>query len=339
MTNPDEDDDLSTQDRGDDFAPGDEAADDKSGDEAADDKSGDGAADDKSGGEADDAAEKAVEKARDEKGRFAKKEEEEEEEEEDDGDEDARRQNFPIRLNKAKEQRDAAVARAEAAERELQAIRAGKPAPAAEKPDPGKVINDKLDALYEQVEELRADGDTKAAARLQREIDALNRELSKMEIEPIAVEQASRLTENERYNAMLDTLESEINVLNPQHEDFDPDAVRALTFYTEAHEKMGMPATKALQQAAKVVFGYAATKPAAKSDAGKDAPAKKDEKVVPIKKTDVSKAVDTAKKQPPDMADRGVNPDDKELDPDKLSDEDFAKLPESKKAQMRGDFG
>jgi hypothetical protein len=336
---PDNDDeDLDSQDRGDvvddDTDKGDDADKDDGKKDDADDE--DGA--DKDDADKDEAPDKKDDKARDDKGRFAKKDDKSDEDEDDEGeddedDEDAdKKQNLPIRLNKARQQRDAA--RTEAAQLRARVEALEKASKKDEIEDPADAINAKLDGLYEQVEEARADGDAKAAAKLQREIDGLNRQLTTLEAEKVATRTSTVMTENERYNALLDTLEADIDVLNPNHDDFDPQAVKSLEWYTAAHEKMGMSADKALRQAARVVFGYGGAKPDVKKAADK-----KDDKKAPDKKPDAKKAADTNKRQPPDLSDRGVNKDDQEIDPDKLDDAEWDKLPESKKAQLRGDNG
>lgn len=333
---PDNDDeDLDSQDRGDvvddDTDKGDDAdKDDGKKDDADDDEDGADKDDDAEGGKKDD-------KARDGKGRFAKKDDKSDEDEDDEDDEDDpadKNQNLPIRLNKARQQRDAA--RTEAAQLRARVEALEKASKKDEIEDPADAINAKLDELYEQVEEARADGDSKVAAKLQREIDGLNRQLTTLEAEKVATRTSTVMTENERYNALLDTLEADIDVLNPNHDDFDPQAVKSLEWYTAAHEKMGMSADKALRQAARVVFGYGTKSVDKKDDKAAD---KKDDKKTPDKKPDAKKAADTNKRQPPDLSDRGVNKDDQEIDPDNLDDAEWDKLPESKKAQLRGDNG
>ena len=56
------------------------------------------------------------------------------------------------------------------------------------------------------------------------------------------------------------------------------------------------------------------------------------------KGTDIKKALDREKKQPPDASDRGVNKDSTKIRVGDLDDETFSALPESKKAQLRGDY-
>lgn len=304
-------------------------------------------------------------RARDDKGRFAKKpdekkadekksdekkaedeesgdeEGEEDEESEDDEDEESednedtdkgkkgKVDNAAIRINKLKAQRDQERQAREALEARLAALEQASKKDATPPKDPIAEINAQLDDLYVQVEEARADNNLKQAAALQRQIDAANREIVKLEATQIASATTSEAQENARYDAMLDRFESEIDLINPQSDGFDRNAVKALEFHVQAYEKMGMKPTKALQTAVGLLFPNV-EKPVEDKKV-EDKPAKK--------KVDVQKAIDTQKKQPPDTSDRGTNRDDSSVKPSALSEDEWEKLPESKKAQLRGDFG
>ena len=239
--------------------------------------------------------------------------------------------NAAVRLDRMREQRDRERAAREDAERRLAALEmASKPAEPAV--DPLKVLDGEIDSLYEQVEEARLDGDAKLAAQLQRQLDTKKEERIEFKTERVVSRSTVEASENARYDSLLDQLESEISVINPRHDDFDPEAVKALEFYVAAHEKMGMSATRALIAARNVVFGAArapAQAAAPPATAGKP----------PVKKTDLGKVADTQRRQPPDVANKGSDKDDITIDPDKLSDEEWDKLPKSKRAAMRGDHG
>lgn len=289
-------------------------------------------------------------KDRDPKGRFAGKDkvkvkvtekepepeddEAEDEEPVEDEDEDGK-QNFPIRLNKAKSQRDEARAQAaRAAERaaeleaELKEARGGKEKPKS----PVDVINEKLDLLYEQVEDARADANVKEAATLQRQIDAYNREITRFEAQNVAQRTTTVAQQNSMYNSMVEYLESNYAVLDPNNEDeYSQKLADELQFQVEAYEKMDLDPASALRRAATLLFRV---DPFAKKRVGAPAAAPKPEG----KKSDVGRAVDVSKRQPPDTSTRGVNKDSSKIKVADLSDEDLEKLPASKKAEMRGDF-
>lgn len=343
----DEDTDLDTADRGDNLTPA--KTDEKK--DAKPDAKADG-----DEGEKDEDDDKDSGQPRDKQGRFAKDGKPDPEDDEDDGEEDEEddegeesdgsRKNYPIRFNKMKQQRDTALSRAEAAEAKLRELGQQSGATDKGKEDPVAKLETELDALYLQAEEARADGDTKKAAALQRDIDSKNREIVEHKTRAISSTVSTKAQEAARYDTMLDVLEATVDKLDPNSDAFDPASVRLMDFHVQAYEKMGLSAPKALRQAAKLLFGvdpFDKRKPAKSADAddGEDkknkADAKKPEKKEE-KKVDVGKAVDTMKKQPPDASDRGVNKDDTKINPRELSEEEFDALPESKKAQLRGDL-
>lgn len=279
---------------------------------------------------------------RDESGRFKKKEKEPEktEEEVDDEEEEDDKQNFPIRLNKAKKQRDEFKSALEQTQARLAQLEA-QIAQQNKKPevDPAKEISDALDTLYEQVEEARLNSDAKGAAKLQREIDAKNRQLAQIEAQKIASKVSTQTQLDAQYDAMIDVVEAAFPQLVKGTEEYDPEAVRDLEFQITAYEKMGMNSPAALRKAVKVLFREDPFVPAKKKvEKEEEVPEKKVEKKPEAKKTDVKKAAETQKKQPPDSSSQGLNRDDTKIRPSALSEEEFDKLPESKKRELRGDF-
>jgi len=299
------------------------------------------------------------EAARDDKGRFASKDpeapEEEEEEEkpvveepaepEDEGDEgddegkpvNKDDKNYAIRLAKAQLQRDAARAeKAELAER-LAAIEAklaaATPAAPAPKADPRAELELHADGLYEKVEAARADGDVKQAALLQRELDKVNRQINRYEASAIASNTTGRVSENQTYNSMLDTAETVIDAINPNSPDFDRAAVTELQETIEAYEARGFRPSEALNKAIKAIYRVdlaSGVLPQIRAEAPAPKPAPR--------KPNVAKAVDAANRQPPDASSRGSNRDDGKVTISQLSEDDLAKLPASKRAELRGDF-
>lgn len=262
------------------------------------------------------------EQPRDAQGRFVSKDQPAEEGEE----------NLPIRLNKAKAQRDAERARADALEAELRALRAQQQPKQEAAPDPVAALNAEIDSLYEKIEDARLDGDAKTAAQLQRQLDSKNRELVKLE----AVQETRQLTLAEQhaaqYDAMLDVLEAQIDVLNPASENYDHRVVAELEFQVQAYEKAGLSAPQALSRACSLLFRIdpAGGKPSAMAAVP--------EKPKPEpKKPDIEKALDTARRQPPDMTTKGVDAGVQSIDVTRLTDEEFDALPEAVKRRLRGD--
>lgn len=196
------------------------------------------------------------------------------------------------------------------------------------------------DKLYEQVEALRADGDTKGAAKMQREIDDANQRIADIKATMVARQAAFVANENRAYDQMLERLESALPVMNPDAPEFDRTVVEEMEFQVQAYEKMGLPPTQALRRAALLIFRedpFAPRPPAAKTEA---APAAKaPEAPTPAKKpTNVAKNIDAANRTPPEVAHKSDSGDGKGTKSIyDMTDEEMAALPPTVLARMRGD--
>lgn len=203
-----------------------------------------------------------------------------------------------------------------------------------------KELTEQRDALYEKVETLRADGDTKGAAAAQREIDDYNLKIADAHADLRARQAAFAATENSNYDAMLDHLETAQPVMDPNSPEFDGAVVREMEFQVQAYEKMGLTPTQALRRAATLIFRedpFAARKAEAKptDKTTVQPPAAKPEK----KPTDVKKNIEAANKTPAQVehkSDLGDLSGTKSVND--MSDEEFAALPASVLARKRGDM-
>jgi hypothetical protein len=197
-------------------------------------------------------------------------------------------------------------------------------------------LKEELEGLYESVEDLRADGKAKDAARAQRRIDEIRGELSEIRQTAKARQEAFLVAENREYDRMIDYLEAVRPIVKEGSEDFDQDTVNELQFQIKAYEAAGLSPTKALRRACALLFVEDPFAPSAKSE--ESAKGAKTEKTTLKKTTDVKKNLDAAKKQPA-VAERSETGDrGKKVDVSKLSDEEFAALPKSKLAELGGDF-
>lgn len=197
-----------------------------------------------------------------------------------------------------------------------------------------KEILDSRDKMYEEVEALRADGDTKGAAKMQRQIDDANQRVADIKASMVARQAAFVANENTAYDRMLEQLESAYPVMDPNSPEFDRTTVEEMEFQVQAYEKMGVPPTQALRRAAVLLFRE---DPFA-SRAAKAPAASKPAAVAP-KKTNVAKNVDAANRTPAEVAhktDIGDGKGGKSIYD--MSDEELAALPASVIARMRGDM-
>lgn len=260
--------------------------------------------------------------------------EEEEEEEPEDPRASGRGHKVPIsRLNAVIGQRREAEARVKQLETELKQLQGGT---AKGKSDPISEINDKLETLYEEVEEARLNGKAKDAAVLQRRIDALNREIGKYEASAIAVRSSLTAAYNAAYDAYVEEIEVKFPELNPDNEQlFDPGLASEIIELREAFQAKGVAPKVALQRALGYVFNdkYLETGTA---HLYQKAPEKGKAKPKPA--DIVKKNLDVAKRQPANLEGTGRDGRSAKIDVERMSDEEFDKLPESTRARLRGDY-
>jgi hypothetical protein len=207
-----------------------------------------------------------------------------------------------------------------------------------------KELDTKLDDLYEKVEQARGLGKTQEAAKIQREIDTINRQLSSAAASTEAAQVALAAARAAQYDSFVEAVELKFPELNPESEHYDEDMAEEVRDLTSAYIAKGMPEVAALKKA--MVYIYR------DEDVLKNGTAasyeKKEEKVAPkndkkekvaAERKNVAGRVATANKTPPRTEDAGRNNGtDVKIDVTKMSDDDWDKLPESTKARMRGDF-
>lgn len=212
--------------------------------------------------------------------------------------------------------------------------------------DPVKAIDAELEQLYEQVEEARAEGRVKDAAKLQKTIDSKNREVTELRSTRIATQQALRAAEAAAYDATVSEIEAKFPELNPDNEElFDPDLADEVLDLRDGFIKAkGMKPKDALKKAIAYVFKpevletgtaplYAKSKEGGqKKDKAKEAGAKRKAEAV---KTNIK----ANGRQPPRMDGTGkADTKAAKLDPKTLSEKDWDALPESTLARLRGDY-
>jgi hypothetical protein len=197
-----------------------------------------------------------------------------------------------------------------------------------DKPLTAEDLNSHLRALDKQVEEARAEGDIDKVVDLMNQQRDLNNKFFMSALDTKTSEATATAKNATALDLKVAELENAYDILNSESESFDQDLVNEINELQEALELKGYPPADALTRAVELLV-----------------PSDASNKVVDInskKKTDVKKNVDTASKQPTDIEDVGENSDSSgiqgELGTEKLSEEEFDAIPESKLRQMRGDF-
>lgn len=248
-------------------------------------------------------------------------------------DEDNDAENLRLRLAKALAQRDSERAAVAERDRAIEQLRAKAEPPKDEGPSELEQLNAKAEVLYEQVEEARADADVKTAARLQRELDKINRTIAVAEASSAATTDISAKAVANQFNRMADYIEQSVEELNPKSEMYDEGKAALMNELVEAYEAAGKSSTDALLKASIVVLGRNVFD--AEASAAKPKPAGK--QAVTNKPPDLRKAIDAASRQP--ARGSAAAADNSELpNVPQMTDEEFAALPEKTRAKLRGDY-
>ena len=205
---------------------------------------------------------------------------------------------------------------------------------AAPKGDAGGVeqLEAELVNLDREIAKAAADGETERQVELMGKARQLDRQLVAAQLEASVsrrIQDVGPATiEDMRYDDMVLAAEHDHPQINPDAEEYDEAKAAEVLEIKQAFESTGVRATAALEKALRYVFGEPAA-PSKPAEAGR--------------KPDARKAVAAIQKLPPDINGAGLDGDRAgkltELPPvGKLSDADFAALPEEAKRRMRGDF-
>lgn len=194
--------------------------------------------------------------------------------------------------------------------------------------------NKHVKELIKQHTNLLADGELEKAADLMEQILEIKEEITERKAIARADQVKTAAKEEVRYDALVSKLEAEFPQINPDAEEFDKGAVRKVQAYMSGlMQTERMSASQALKEAVETILGKPETV----------APKKTEDTGVRRKEAAVAKAIDAQKKQPSSTKDVGIDSDKVggALDASavmKMSWDEFVKLPETKLAEMRGDF-
>lgn len=264
----------------------------------------------------------AVERPRDEGGKFAKKDRE---------DERIPKERFDEAVNKERTAREAAEARAAAAEarvrKEEQAVDLS-------------AITVEIKKLNTEYAGLLLDGKTAEAADVMDKIQQAIEYRAEKKNESSMATATSQAVEQVRWDAAVASLEAKYSVMNPDSADYDQDLTDIVI--AEQHRLMqtqGMTASKALVASAEKIASKFMKGVAADEGGARGLAASKG--VTDRKAEQVARNLDTAKRQPGDMRTSGKDGDkagESVMNGGTISRTEFDALPETAKAKLRGDF-
>lgn len=258
------------------------------------------------------------EPARDDKGRFIPK------------------SRFDEQVGKERDRAEAATRRADELAAQLAELNRGADAAQLEE----EVVT--LEAARDQA---LLDGDKDKAAQLARDIRHKERQITLATSATTTAKSTETTKEEIRFDMTVEKLEAQHPSLAPDHEDYDQEKINDILGWQKVYLGRGMTASAAMEKAVEKIMkaAEAPTKEELPPEdppkgLGVGAPKKTDDRVAAA----VGKAVDAAKSQPASTKDVGLDSDVKggglATNVHDLTPEEFAALPDSKKAELRGDF-
>lgn len=194
--------------------------------------------------------------------------------------------------------------------------------------------------LEKEYAKLITDGEVDKATAVMAQIRRTEREMGEAKSDMKIQAAEARATENARYNIAVERIEASYPQLNPDHVDFDAATTKEVADLAGAYRIQGLTPTAAMQKAVKLLVGAETTRQEA---AVKTAPRVDADDVAAARKAAaVGKALDATGKTPPSLGKVGLDSDKAgggitNKDIMKMSQADFAKLPDDALAAMRGD--
>lgn len=184
------------------------------------------------------------------------------------------------------------------------------------------------------------DGDVDKAAELAGQIRVKERAIQIASNVNVPEKIKEEMREELRWESTVERLEAAYPMLKPGSEEYDQDIVDMVlaTQQSNVHNKHMTPSAALLSAAEKIM---AKLMPPSR-DEGKREGLEAGKGTQDREKRQTQKNLETLKKQPPDLTDAGLDSDKagmtKDIDVRKLTSEEFANLPESTKARLRGDL-
>ena len=241
---------------------------------------------------------------------------------------------FDEAVGKERDAREAAERRASALEQQL-AQRATQIDQSAKSEE----AEARIATLEAQHSSYLLDGEADKATEAMREIRQMERQLTRAEMRAESQVVTANTLESDRVELSIAQLEANHPVLNPASEDYNESLVNfVLAEQQRLMKTKGLSPSHALTAAAKdVVDRYATPRTAAEDKAGLSS-AQGDRKAAAVQKN-----LATMDKQPASMKDVGLDSDKAGQnaalpDVSKMTAEEFAALPKSTLARLRGDY-
>ncbi len=195
--------------------------------------------------------------------------------------------------------------------------------------------------LDKEYNALLTDGEVDKAAALMQRIRATERQMSEAKSDMKIHAAEIRATERARYSTALERVEMAFPTLNPDHDDYDEEAMSEVADLKSAYEMKGLTPTAALQKAVKMIVEPRTTR---QEMATTTKPNVTEKDIAAERKTEaVKKTAEAVSKTPAALTKVGKDGDKMgggRFDADQvmsMSQKEFATLNDADLARMRGD--
>lgn len=188
-----------------------------------------------------------------------------------------------------------------------------------------------------EYQELVLNGEAEKAVSLRNEIRAAEKEQFMFEVQQKMGQTVQQSQEMAALQEKATQIENTYSVLNENSADFDADLQAEVISLRDAFMVQGYTPADALEKAAN--YTLAAKQPSLLQPKTPQPAPKVDQKVQETKNVaNINKKLAASESQPPEMKGEGAR-GDKKIDLFKLSEDEFAALPEETLRRLRGDFG
>lgn len=216
------------------------------------------------------------------------------------------------------------------AERELEELRK-KDSQSEKQKDRLGEINNRLAELDGELTQAMVEGDDKKIRALRKEERQLSDEVMNVRLETTA----QQIKQQARYDAIVEQMEAQYPALNPEHDDYDEDAVSDVLDLRDAFQAKGETPAAALLKAIRWAMPEESAEPEKPSLRREEGKKKKPARSTKTPKKRNAKVRDS---QPPSTAGRSSKETKDVIDVMNMSEEEFDKLPEKTLAKLGGDY-
>lgn len=209
------------------------------------------------------------------------------------------------------------------------------------------VFNEDITALETEIAKLDkeylrllADGELDKAADVQEKMRGMERKANDAKSDMKVAAAVAQATERARYDIVLERIEAAYPELDPDGDKYDERIMARVVKMHSANQRSGMPPAASLQDAVTFVLGDPKTKAQERAVLVSPRPSQADV-AAERREAAVGKTLDATRRTPPSTSKVGMDSDKMGTltakDIMKMSQDDFAKIPEDVLSRMRGD--